>query len=86
MLCKYFYCDIFVFLFDIKRLNILCILEAAQGICAYAWAGCLCSSAWNVTKHRSQSLSPMGINWVSDGSVLISTEYMHCKSVHFLAA
>ena len=30
-----FYWNIFVFLFDIKRLNILCILEVAWGICAY---------------------------------------------------
>ena len=30
-----FYCNIFVFLFDIKRLNISCILETPQGICTY---------------------------------------------------
>ena len=28
-----FYCNILVFLFDIKRLNVLCILEAAWGVC-----------------------------------------------------
>ena len=40
-----------VFLFDIKRLNILCILEAAQGVCMYVWTGHLCSSTWGVTHH-----------------------------------
>ena len=30
-----FYCNIFAFLFDIKGLNILCILEAVRGICTY---------------------------------------------------
>ena len=30
-----FYCNIPVFLFNIKRLNILCILKVAWGICTY---------------------------------------------------
>ena len=34
-LSENFYCNILVFLFNIKRLNILCILRAAQGVCAY---------------------------------------------------
>ena len=63
---NHFYCNIFVFLFDIKRLNILYVLEAARDICVYVWTGRLCSSARDVTKHGSRSPSPTGVNWVSD--------------------
>ena len=45
----------------------LCVLEVVRDICTYAWAGHLCPSTWNVTKHGSQSPSLMGVNWVSDG-------------------
>ena len=44
---------------------------------------CLYLSAWNVTKHGGESLSPMGINWVSDGVGIDSTEYMCHKGVRF---
>ena len=49
----------------------------------YACVGRLCLSAWDVTKHGSRSPSPMGINWVSDGVSIDSTEYMCCKVVCF---
>ena len=49
----------------------------------YACIGCLCSSTWDVTKHRSQSPSPMGVNWLNDRVSIDSTEYMCCKVVHF---
>ena len=51
--------------------------------CIYAWVGHLHSSMQDVTKHRSQSPSPMGVNWVSDRAGIDSTEYMCCKCVHF---
>ena len=54
------------------------------------WDICMCGCIWHlyssvrsVTKHRGQSLSPMGANWVSDGVGINSTEYMHRKSVRF---
>ena len=53
------------------------------GVCGYACAGHLCLSAWDVTKHESQSLSLTGINWVSDGVSIDSTEYMCHKVVRF---
>ena len=81
-----FYHNIFCILFDIKNSiyfvlwNFLCV----------TWDICMCRcvqhlylSAWNVTKHGGWSLSPMGVNWVSDGVSIDSTEYMHCKGVHF---
>ena len=40
-------------------------------------------SAWDVTKHGGQSPSPMGVNWVSDGVGIDSTEYMCHKVVCF---
>ena len=36
--------------------------------------GHLCSSVWDVTKHRDRSLSPMGISWVDDGVGINSKE------------
>ena len=45
--------------------------------------GHLHSSAWNVTKHGGRSLSLMGVNWVSDGVGIDSTEYMRCEDVCF---
>ena len=74
VLCWSFYCNILVFLFDIKRLNILYILKAAWGVCAYMQTGCLGLSTRDVTKHRDQSLSPTGISWVSDGVSINSRE------------
>ena len=56
---------------------------SGMSVCAYVWVGCLHLSAWDETKHGSWSLSLMGINWVSDGVGINSTEYMCCKSVHF---
>ena len=49
----------------------------------YVWVGCLCLSAQDVTKHGSRSPSPTGINWVSDGVSINSTEYMCHKVVRF---
>ena len=49
----------------------------------YEWVGRLCSSVPDVTKHGGQSPSPTGVNWVSDGVSIDSTEYMHHKSVRF---
>ena len=40
-------------------------------------------SAWSVTKHRNQSPSLTGINWVSDGVSINFIEYMCYKSVRF---
>ena len=45
--------------------------------------GTLYLSAQNVTKHGGQSPSLTGVNWVSDGVSIDSTEYMHHKCVHF---
>ena len=36
-----------------------------------------------MTKHGDQSLSPTGVNWVSDGASINFVEYMHIKSVRF---
>ena len=55
----------------------------ACDVCMYACVGHLYLSAWDVTKHGSQSLSLMGVNWVSDGVGINSIEYMRHKSVHF---
>ena len=63
--------------------NIFCILGAVWDICMCACVGCLYSSTWDVTKHRGRSLSPMGVNWVSDRVGINSTGYMHCESVRF---
>ena len=49
-------------LFDIKILNILCLLEMAWGVCVCMWMGCLCSSVRDVTKHRDRSPSPTGVS------------------------
>ena len=54
-----------------------------QGICICEQMRCLYLSSWSVTKHRDQSLSLMGINWVSDGVGINFIEYMHYKSVCF---
>ena len=56
---------------------------AVWDVCTYEWVGCLCLSALDVTKHGGQSPSPTGINWVSDGVGIDSTEYMCHKSVRF---
>ena len=56
---------------------------AARDVCMYACAGHLYSSAWDVTKHRGQSPSLTGVNWVNDGVSIDSTEYMCCKVVCF---
>ena len=84
-----FYHNIFVFYFDIKRLNIFCVSTVqcvqcgVQGICTCRWMQRLCLSMWNVTQHGDWSPSPMGINWVSDGVSINFVEYMHYKSVRF---
>ena len=79
-----FYCNIFCILFDIKDLIFLCVWSSAGFMpVQYAWVGHLRSSTWDVTKHGSQSPSPTGINWVSDGVGIDSTEYMRRKSVRF---
>ena len=57
-----------------------------QGICTHGQVQCLCLSTWNVTKHRDQSSSLTGINWVSDGVGIDFIEYMHYKSVHFYSS
>ena len=50
-------------------------------VCRCVWH--LCSSTRNVTKHRGQSPSPTGINWISDRVGINSTECMHHKDVCF---
>ena len=50
------------------------------------WVQCLYLSAWNVTKHGDQSLSPTGVNWVSDRVGIDFTEYMHRRGVCFLGS
>ena len=60
----------------------LYMLKMAWGVCVYMWTGCLCSSAWDVTKHGDQSPSPMGISWVSDSVGIDSKEiyaYRRCS-------
>ena len=79
-----FYCNIFCILFDIKDLIFLCVWSSVGFMpVQYVWVGHLHSSTWDVTKHRSQSPSPMGINWVSDRVGIDSTEYMCHKHVRF---
>ena len=80
---RHFYCNIPVFLFNIKGLNILYILKAAWGVCAYVLMGRLCLSVWDVTKHRDQSPSPMSVNWVSDRVSIDSKEIYAYQSVCF---
>ena len=76
----FFCCNIPLFLFNIKGLNILYILKAARGVCAYVWTGHLCLSVQDVTKHGDRSPSPTGINWVSDGVSIDSKEiYVYRK-------
>ena len=81
-----FYCNIFCILFDIKNSiyfvlwDFLCVM---WDICMCRCVWHLYSSVWVVTKHGGRSLSPTGVNWVSDGVGIDSTEYMHCKDVRF---
>ena len=63
--------------------SIFCILGAVQGVCMCACVGCLYLSMQDVTKHGGRSLSPTGINWVSDGVGIDSTEYICRKIVRF---
>ena len=52
-------------------------------VCMCRCMGHLHSSTWNVTKHRGQSPSPTGVNWVSDGVGNNSIEYMRHEDVCF---
>ena len=54
------------------------------------WDICMCGCVWhlylstrNVTQHGGQSPSLMGVNWVSDGVGIDSTEYMYHEDVCF---
>ena len=53
----------------------------AWDVCVCRGVGRLYSSVRNVTKHRGQSPSPMGVNWVSDAVSINSTECMHRENV-----
>ena len=80
------YRNIFVFYFDIK--DSIYFLCSFSSVCSMQHAGYmraehLCLSMQDVTKHRDWSLSPTGINWVSDGVSIDFIEYMCYKSVHF---
>ena len=79
----HFYCNIFCILFDIKDSIFFCILRVMQGVYMCTCVGHLYLSTWDVTKHGDWSPSLIGINWVSDRVSIDSSEYMHCKSVHF---
>ena len=78
-----FYCNIPVFLFNIKGLNILYILKAVWGVCTYVLMGRLCLSVRDVTKHRDPSPSPTSVNWVSDRVGINSKEIYAYQSVCF---
>ena len=54
-----------------------------HGVCVCRQVQPLYLSMWDVTKHGGWSPSQTGINWVSDGVGINSTEYMHHKSVYF---
>ena len=54
-----------------------------QDVCTHEQVQHLYLSVWNVTKHGDQSLSPTGINWVSDGVGINFVECMCCESVRF---
>ena len=74
--------NIFCIFIWYKRLNIfLCTWSGSGCMCV-----CVCSSARDVTKHGGWSPSPTGVDWVSDGVGIDSTEYMHCKVVCFSAS
>ena len=53
--------------------------------CANRCSACILSTQ-NVTKHRDQSPSLTGINWVSDRVSIDFTEYMHLKDVRFFGS
>ena len=46
----------------------------------------ICICPCGVTKHRDQSPSPMGVNWVSDGVSINFIEYIYYKSVRFYSS
>ena len=77
------------FIFDIKDLIYFCVpcvwyvLCRVLDVCPHGWVQCLYLSAWNVTKHRDQSPSLTGVNWVSDEVGIDFAEYMCYKDVHF---
>ena len=66
-----------------KELNLFCVFGVMWDICMCVCVWCLYLSAWGVTKYGGWSPSLMGVNWVSDGVSINSTEYMRHKSVCF---
>ena len=54
-----------------------------QDICMHGWMWCLYLSMQSVTKHGDRSLSPTGVNWISDGVGIDFVESMHYESVRF---
>ena len=69
-----FCCNIFVFLFGVKILNIiLYVLRCGVYACVRRWGG-LYSSARDVTKHGDRCPSPTGVKSVYDGVGIDSRE------------
>ena len=77
-----FCCNIFVFLFGVKILNIvLYMLRHGVYACVCRW-GALYLSAWGVTKHGYRCPSPTGVKSVYDGVGIDSREmyaYRYCS-------
>ena len=83
MTSENFYHNIFCILFDIKdSIYFVFFFGMTWDICMCVCVWCLYLSMRKVTKHGGQSLSPMGVNWVSDGAGIDSTGYMWRKNVH----
>ena len=72
--CMWFCCNIFVFLFGVKILNIILYMLRCGVYACVRRCGDLYSSAQDVTKHGDRCPSPTGVKSVYDGVGIDSRE------------